>query len=146
MAYDNAGARIGAAGHFASRLTAALIAKGGIEPTEQAAADSFADLVGMTLAVLDGLEAVPSNVVKAAFPGTTEVNEPTTAESALRIIKPMDDNHPAWLFEAAAKAGVTAVWDNRGDLAKNSKLPWYKQAEPESSDPRPFWPPRPKGR
>jgi hypothetical protein len=143
MAYDNNGARIGAAGHFASRIVAALIAKGGIEPSEAAAADAFANLTSDCLAVLNGLEgaapAAAANVIKASFPGTTEAEG-----SELRIIGGDGSPAPAWLYTAAAKAGVTAVFDNREDLADNPKLPWFRQAEPEvaKDDRKPFWPPR----
>lgn len=149
MAYDNNGARIGAAGHFASRITAALIAQGGIAPTEEAAADAFADLTSRCLDVLNALEGSPAPTpqaaqaaVEAAFPGTTEVATPVVSQEPLRIISGDGSPAPAWLFEAAAKAGVTAVFDNRGDLAANPKRPWFKQAEPKVDKPKGFWPPR----
>lgn len=149
MAYDAAGARVGAAGHFASRLTAALITKGGIEPTPESAADTFAELTEAALTVLNGLEGASvqqtAKVIKANFPGTTEVgNEPTVKGGKLRFIGGSGDDHPSWIFEAARKAGVTAVYDNREDLAENPKRPWYKQAEPEvdRDDAKAFWPPR----
>jgi hypothetical protein len=52
---------------------------------------------------------------------------------------------PDWLASAAAKAGVTSVWDNRDGLAQNPKRPWFKAAD-GTKDGRgqdvAFWPPR----
>lgn len=52
---------------------------------------------------------------------------------------------PDWLASAAAKAGVTSVWDNRDGLAQNPKRPWFKAAD-GTKDQRgqdiAFWPPR----
>jgi len=52
---------------------------------------------------------------------------------------------PDWLATAAAKAGVTQVWDNRDGLAQNPKRPWFKAAD-GTKDGRgqdvAFWPPR----
>jgi hypothetical protein len=154
MAYDQSGARIGAAGHFASRMTAALIASGGIEATPAAAADTFADLTADCLTVLNGLESVPTLAsteakLREAFPGTVvEIHQdlPQELSPGVRIIGGNGDPAPAWLYEEAKKAGVTAVFDNREDLQRNPKLPWFKQAEPEvdSQDRKPFWPPRAK--
>lgn len=141
MAYDNQGARIGAAGHFASRITAALITSGQV--TKDEAADVFADFTDNCLTVLNGMEGqTPVRTVEEAL--TKEVGAtPAVAQDALRIIGGDGSPHPDWLFRDAAKAGVTAVYDNRGDLAQNPKRPWYKQAEPNvGRDAKGFWPPR----
>jgi hypothetical protein len=147
--YDAAGARVGAAGHFASRLTAALVASGQVAKAD--VLDTFADFTVGALDVLNGLETQPTASITPIRPPATALEQelgasPATTATGLRIIGALNDEHPAWLFEAAAKKGVTAVFDNRADLATNSKRPWYKQAEPASEDPAPFWPPRPKGR
>jgi hypothetical protein len=148
MAYDQNGARLGAAGHFASRITAALITAGKVD-SEEMAADVFADLTSKCLDVINGLEgaAPPARsiaaVIERELPGATEIPQEL---AELRIINPINDDHPAWLYEQAKQAGVVAVWDNRDGLKENSKRPWYKQAEPESDDPKPFWPPKPRAR
>lgn len=146
MAYDNNGARIGAAGHFASRITSALITSGQVTKAE--AADTFADFTQACLDVLNGLEGASTpapapqrtaeQAVTQEFGATPVVEQPS-----LRIIGDSGEPHPAWLFTDAAKAGVTAVYDNRKDLAQNPKRPWYKQAEPNvGRDAKGFWPPR----
>lgn len=142
MAYDNNGARIGAAGHFASRITAALITSGQISKAE--ASDTFADLTADCLAVLNGLEGGSSaeNVIRANFPGTETVATPPQSGGGLRVIGGDGTPVPEWLAADAAKKGVTAVYDNRADLAQNPKRPWFKQAEPKADEPAAFWPPR----
>jgi hypothetical protein len=47
---------------------------------------------------------------------------------------------PQWFIEAAATKGVTKVFDNRGRLSQNPKLPWFKS--PDDQGAIPFWPPR----
>lgn len=148
MAYDANGARLGAAGHFASRLTAALITSGQV--TKEQAADTFADLTADCLAVINGLEGVSTveqalvNEMGATPVAPAPAAAPATAQPALRVIGQQGDV-PAWLLADAAKAGVTAVYDNRSDLAENPKRPWFKQAEPKvanARDAKGFWPPR----
>lgn len=148
MAYDASGARIGAAGHFASRLTAALVTSGQVKHDEVELV--FADLTKACLNVLNDLEggSTPTRTVEQALTdelgATPAPATPAPSGGALRIIGQQGDV-PAWLFEAAAKAGVTAVYDNRSDLAENPKRPWFKQAEPKPAsarDAKGFWPPR----
>jgi len=146
MAYDNNGARIGASGHFASRITAALIASGQV--TKDEAADTFADFTVSCLDVLNGLEGsvtptpAPARSAEAAL-GAELGATPAVSQQEVRIIGGSGEVIPPWLYVDAAKAGVTAVYDNRGDLAANPKRPWFKQAEPNvGRDAKGFWPPR----
>jgi hypothetical protein len=46
---------------------------------------------------------------------------------------------------ACAKAGVSAIYDNRDGLAQNPKRPWFKAADGTKNakgDDVAFWPPR----
>lgn len=150
MAYDNNGARIGAAGHFASRITSALIASGQVNLAT--AMDTFADLSTQALDVMNSLDgntvAAVSNVIQAEFAGTEvqkapEAAAPTVSAPAVAL-NVKGDQHgalPAWIFEAAADAGVSEIWDNRNQLAENPKRPWFRQANPaEGVKPVAFWP------
>lgn len=55
MAYDNQGAAVGAAGHYASAITAALITSGVID-TEEGALDSFRALLPEVFAACEELK------------------------------------------------------------------------------------------
>jgi hypothetical protein len=48
---------------------------------------------------------------------------------------------PNWLFEDAAKVGVTEVYDNRGSLGENPRRPWFKSTSGGQDAPA-FWPPK----
>jgi hypothetical protein len=91
-------------------------------------------------------------MVKSAFPGTTEVTSAprpqftvtTTSTSGgdLTVAGKQHGDLPKWLLSACAKAGVSRVWDNR-DTAIGTKRPWFKQADaPEGAEPAAFWPPK----
>lgn len=167
MAYDAAGARVGAAGHFASRITAALIASGQV--TKDQAMDTFADLTSDALTVLDSVESggvvqqspavqqrpqqtveQAANVVHAEFPGTTEVPAETPAvaipQQAVPGLTVLNEQHgplPEWIFVKAAEAGVTEVYDNRDRLASSPKSPWFRSSKKflnAKGDQIPFWP------
>ena len=60
---DTQGIRIGAAGHFSSRITAALIASGQI--TAAQAMDTFADFTSQALDVLNSFETQATPTVQA---------------------------------------------------------------------------------
>jgi len=46
---------------------------------------------------------------------------------------------PAWLNRAAAKAGVTKVWDNRDVATPENRRPWFVSADANKTG---FWPPK----
>lgn len=46
---------------------------------------------------------------------------------------------PQWLHRAAAKAGVTEVWDNRDSLKENPKRPHFVSTDENKT---PFWAPK----
>jgi hypothetical protein len=46
---------------------------------------------------------------------------------------------PDWLHKAAAKAGVTEVWDNRDSLKENPKRPHFVSTDENKT---PFWAPK----
>jgi hypothetical protein len=56
---------------------------------------------------------------------------------------------PAWLVEAASKAGVTAVFDNRDTATAENRRPLFKAADGKTNgkgQPLAFWAPTPGGR
>lgn len=57
----------------------------------------------------------------------------------VRIAGRVHGDIPAWLHRAAAKAGVTEVWDNRDSLKDNPKRPWFVSTDDNKT---PFWAPR----
>lgn len=61
--------------------------------------------------------------------------------SGIRVKGTQHGPLPTWLFDAAAKAGVTEVYDNRDGLNDNPKRPWFKSTTGGKDAPA-FWPPR----
>lgn len=57
----------------------------------------------------------------------------------VRIVGKQHGEVPAWLHRAAAKAGVTEVWDNREAMKENPKRPMFVSADDNKT---PFWAPR----
>lgn len=77
------------------------------------------------------------NQVADAFPGSTQV-------SSIRIRGDQHGPIPDWLEEAAARAGVTEVYDNRNDLGPAGNRPHFK-ATTGGRDAASFWPPKASG-
>lgn len=164
MADNTQGIRIGAAGHFASRMTAALIVSGQI--TYAQAMDTFADFTSQSLDVLNSFEhgvpvqatvavqraAEPMRTLDTAFPGSTMVDTKTVVVSqaampeianASNLAQDGIDNGPlpAWLAPLAAKYGVGKVFDNRHTLADGPTRPHFRQAGvPKGQQAKGFWP------
>lgn len=57
----------------------------------------------------------------------------------VKVVGKVHGDVPAWLSRAAAKAGVSEVWDNRESLEENPKRPWFVSADANKT---PFWPPK----
>ena len=70
-----------------------------------------------------------------------ELGAQPTKTWGVEVVGTQHGDLPAWLQEAAAKAGVAKVWDNR-DKAVGTKKPWFRQAGVDSADAIPFWPPK----
>jgi hypothetical protein len=156
MAFNETGVRIGAAGHFASRITAALITSGQI--TVEQAADTFADYTSTCLDVLNALEAVTHTAAPAApaAPQRSAV-EAMEAELGATTVQATPAGGPTvlnsdgtgepfepWALAQFKAAGITKVFDNRS--TKTGNQPWYKTPKDaekygEPSD-KAFWPPR----
>jgi hypothetical protein len=91
----------------------------------------------------------PVAVVNEVFPNTAPVAQPQFHQAPTNMsVAVKGTQHgplPDWLMSQAAKAGVSAVWDNRDGLAQNPKRPWFKAAD-GTKDQRgqdvAFWPPR----
>lgn len=77
--------------------------------------------------------------VMEQFPNST-VEAPATVEVITTRNGGQQGPLPQWFIEAAAQRGVTKVFDNRGRLSQNPKLPWFKS--PDDQGAVPFWPPR----
>jgi hypothetical protein len=78
-------------------------------------------------------------------PGTS-----SASAGSVRVMNPneQDGPLPAWLEEACARDGITAVWDNRRKAA-GTKQPLFKEAvarggtgHGKDGEPKPFWPPK----
>ena len=84
MAFNEQGVRIGAAGHFASRITSALISSGQLRADQ--AMDTFADYTSQALDVLNSLEAgvpAPTTVQAAPQPAPQLRSVPATSAAPL---------------------------------------------------------------
>lgn len=147
MSNINIGQRVGAAYNQASAVAAALLTQGAITEAEVSTkVDDLATLFvdGANRLERDLLEAIPSTPaqvaptasaeaqIKEAFPGTTE------QAFNLTIKGTSHGPVPAWLIDAARDAGVTEVWDNRGDLGPKGNRPHFKAVDGDV----PFWPPK----
>tara|TARA_R110002074_G_scaffold324305_1_gene494729 strand:+ start:219 stop:731 length:513 start_codon:yes stop_codon:yes gene_type:complete len=167
MADNTQGIRIGAAGHFSSRMTAALIASGQI--TAAQAMDTFADFTSQALDVLNSFEgapvqatvvaqrapayvaAAPAQVaVPAGLAAMVDTSTVVVSQAAMPEIKNasslMQDGInngplPEWLGPIAAKYGVGSVFDNRHQLADGPTRPHFRQAGvPKGQQAKGFWP------
>jgi hypothetical protein len=68
-----------------------------------------------------------------------------TVGSGIQIKGTQHGPIPAWLVTACAKAGVTAVWDNRDTANAQNKRPLFKSADGKTNpqgQPLAFWQPR----
>jgi hypothetical protein len=164
MAFNEQGVRIGAAGHFASRITAALISSGQLRADH--AMDTFADYTAQALDVLNGLEAgAPAQATVQAAPQaapqlrsvpagladmvdtttvvTSHAAQPEIVNASTLAAEGIDNGPlPAWLGPICAKYGVGKVFDNRHQLAgEGAKRPWFRQAGvPQGGKAKGFWP------
>lgn len=85
-----------------------------------------------------------ANVIAAQFGGNTEVQYEQPRANGITIKGTQHGPVPEWLVSAAAKAGVTEVWDNRdsaGPSHGNNK-PLFKQVVPKGQEGIAFWAPR----
>ena len=158
MAYNEQGVRIGAAGHFASRITSALISSGQLRADK--VMDTFADYTTQALDVLNALEAgVPAPATVQAAPqlrsvpaagavpaGLADMVDPTFGADTTTVVtshaaqpeivnasklaaEGIDNGPlPEWLGPICAKYSVGKVFDNRHQLADGPTRPWFRQA------------------
>lgn len=86
-----------------------------------------------------------TQAVNRAFPNTQDASG-----GSLRVMNPNDQDGPLpdWIHSAAARDGVTAVWDNRKSAA-GTKQPHFKEAvargatgHGKDGTPKGYWPPR----
>lgn len=159
---QNLGIRIGAAGHFASRIVAAAVNSGQVSYNDAAAEfanltadcftalndieDSYAATPQQTAAVL---QAVPAYDAVAAVQAMAAPDQgiavPTPTVTAGGFPEVMGEQHgelPAWLSPICQKYGITKVFDNRDQLADKATRPHFRQAGlPKGSrDAKGLWP------
>ena len=85
----------------------------------------------------------PTSMIQQAFPGAEQA--PTNGTFNIQVRGTQHGPLPDWLPAACAKAGVSAIYDNRDGLAVNPKRPWFKAADGTKNakgDDVAFWPPR----
>jgi len=169
MAYNEQGVRIGAAGHFASRITSALISSGQLRADK--AMDTFADYTMQALDVLNGLEAgapVQATVQAAPQPApqlrsvptagavpagladmvdtttvvTSHAPQPEIVNASTLASEGIDNGPlPEWLGPICAKYSIGKVFDNRHQLVDGPKRPHFRQAGvPQGGKAKGFWP------
>ena len=165
MAFNEQGVRIGAAGHFASRITSALISSGQLRADK--AMDTFADYTTQALDVLNGLEAgVPAQATVQAAPqlrsvpaGLADMVDPTFGADTTTVVtshapqpeivnastlaaEGIDNGPlPEWLGPICAKYSIGKVFDNRHQLVDGPKRPHFRQAGvPQGGKAKGFWP------
>ena len=159
MAFNEQGVRIGAAGHFASRITSALISSGQLRADK--AMDTFADYRTQALDVLNGLEAgVPAQATVQAAPQlrsvpagladmvdtttvvTSHAPQPEIVNASTLAAEGIDNGPlPEWLGPICAKYSIGKVFDNRHQLADGPTRPWFRQAAvPQGGKAKGFWP------
>lgn len=137
------------AAKIASELTGITQTDGNLESIQAAYLDHF-DFVLTALNDAHGGATAPAsvptimanteqNVVKA-FNASYE-----SAGTSLQVKGIQHGPLPAWLVEACAKAGVTAVFDNRDTATAENRRPLFKAADGKLSpkgQPLAFWPPK----
>lgn len=169
MAYNEQGVRIGAAGHFASRITSALISSGQLRADK--AMDTFADYTMQALDVLNGLEAgvpvqatvttvgavqaapqpapqlrsVPAglaDMVDTTTVVTSQAAQPEIVNASTLASEGIDNGPlPEWLGPICAKYSIGKVFDNRHQLVDGPKRPHFRQAGvPQGGKAKGFWP------
>ena len=156
---QNLGIRIGAAGHFASRIVAAAVASGQVSYND--AMKAFADTTADCFATLNDIEeAISGEVVTQATvqsnatavqelhamtqnSGNTNVAPPPVAVGAMpQVVGEQHGELPAWLGPVCAKYGITKVFDNRPGLVEKPTRPHFRQAglPAGSRDAKGLWP------
>lgn len=162
MNNQNLGIRIGAAGHFASRIVAAAVNSGQVSYNDAAA--EFANLTADCFTALNDIEdsyaSTPAETLAAVAAPSNEAAlqqlHAMTQNSGNTIVAPaptmtganpeiMGDQHgelPAWLAPICQKYGITKVFDNRDQLADKATRPHFRQAGlPKGSrDAKGLWP------
>lgn len=81
--------------------------------------------------------ASPVQQIQQAFPGAGPMNQ---VEVITTKFGGQQGPLPDWLFHQAAAKGVTKVFDNRANLQRNPKSPWFKA--PKDQGDHAFWPPK----
>tara|TARA_R110001606_G_scaffold118964_3_gene249798 strand:- start:177 stop:680 length:504 start_codon:yes stop_codon:yes gene_type:complete len=164
MNNSNLGIRIGAAGHFASRIVAAAVNSGQVSYNDAAA--QFANLTADCFVALNDIEdsyAPTPAATLAAVASTPPSNEaalqqlhamsqdrgntivapaPTFTGGNPEIVGDQHGELPAWLAPICQKYGIAKVFDNRDQLAEKSTRPHFRQAGlPKGSrDAKGLWP------
>lgn len=139
------------AAKIASELTSATITDGS-EATIQATYLSHFDFVRELLV---GTHGFTGNAGVASSTAQSNIDNAVatfnagyeSAGSGLQVKGIQHGPLPEWLVKACAKAGVTAVYDNRDTATPENRRPLFKSADGSTNDkgqPIPFWAPSPR--
>jgi hypothetical protein len=140
------------AAKIASELTS-ISSDGGSVEDVQATYLSHFDFVRELLVGAHGFDEAPKQAPATQRAVDNVVSEfGASYESAGGALKVKGIQHgplPAWLVDACAKAGVTAVFDNRDTATPENRRPLFKAADGTNGpkgQPLAFWAPTPGGR
>jgi hypothetical protein len=114
-----------------------------LDPDEAATLENSVLFLSETL-----ISAIEVNAGKHASAAASAAKAPAYSGSApaapanadgfeLRVKGEQHGPIPAWAIKKAIEENVTEVYDNRGRLAENPRLPWFKATDRDI----PFWDP-----
>jgi len=144
------------AAKIASELTGMVGTDGNLESIQSAYLANF-DFVRELLVDAHGFDTPAQAPTQAPTPWVAQANEQNAVKTfdasyenaggSLRVAGTQHGPLPAWLVDACAKAGVTAVYDNRDTATAENRRPLFKAADNKKNaqgQPLAFWAPGPR--
>ena len=138
------------AAKIASELTSSTQTDGSAEAIQSTYLSHF-DFVRELIVGAHGFDEAPKQNVAQRNVDNAVAEFGASYESAggLKVKGVQHGPLPAWLVDACAKAGVTAVFDNRDTATAENRRPLFKAADGTNGpkgQPMAFWAPTPGGR